>query len=294
MAPTLGPACTSFGPAAGSLPRRTVFKGERKPPKVSLKAVSEEQLYAYLARPATQDRVARLVSAFVARGTPENVKDDIIQEANVVAMRAQSRPRSTRSMPAWLRTVVRRATCQYFRSGAADHKWLNRDEDVEEVGAAPVGPPDCKWLIADWLESAVANDERDQETFELVGDKARTGKTDEQVANEQGMTYSAWVSRLSRFRQKYEPRWRKRQQLFILLTAGGAVALAVGLYLLWKVFAASFAPVAPVRVPVPLPVSAAPVPAPVPEPFKPAGSTKVPDPEPWRRVDPTREKPSRP
>jgi DNA-directed RNA polymerase specialized sigma24 family protein len=251
------------------------FEDSPKRAKPSLKAVSEAQLWAYLGQQATQNRISRLVSWFVSEKTPAFVVEEIAQEANIAAMMAKSRPRSTETMAAWLRTVVRRAVCHHFRAGASDQKWLNRDEDVEEVGAEPVESPGDLWLIGDWLRPAVAHDERDQETFELIGYKARGDKTDQEVADEHGMTYAAWTSRLSRFKKKYEPRWRRRERALLLLRFGGAaVVLTLVAYVLWRLLSSVSPAHAPLPAPPP-PVSAEPAPAPTPseEPFMPADPT---------------------
>ncbi len=275
--PSLGESDRPRHVAQAQLVERGPPLGFEDPPeraKPSLKAVSEAQLWAYLGEQATQKRISRLVSWFVSEKTPVFVVEEIAQEANIAAMMARSRPRSTETMAAWLRTVVRRAVCHHFRNGATDQKWLNRDEDVEEVGAEPAESPGDLWLMGDWLRPAVAHDERDQETFELIGYKARGDKTDQQVADEHGMTYAAWTSRLSRFKKKYEPRWQRRQRALLFLRFGGAaIGLALIAYVLWRLLSPASPAHAPLPSPLP-PVSAAPAPAPKPpEPFMPADPT---------------------
>ncbi len=187
-------------PVSSAEPYRS---NDRRPrPSLVLKTVSPEVLARYLALPETQKAVSSLVRSLTADRTPAHVHEDIAQEAYVAALSAQSRPRSPETMKAWLKTLVRRAVCDYFRKGKRDETWLKPDQDVEEQPAEPVDPPEDAWLVHDWLKSAVAGDELDTETFEMLTYRARMGRTDREVAEDHGLTYAAWTNRLSRFKKK--------------------------------------------------------------------------------------------
>jgi RNA polymerase sigma-70 factor (ECF subfamily) len=251
---------------------------ERRPrPSLVLKTVSPEVLAKYLALPETQKAVSKLVRLLTAEGTPTPVLEDLEQEAYVAALSAQSRPRSPETMKAWLKTLVRRAVCNYFRTAKRDKAWLKRDEDVEEQPAEPVDLLEDPWLVHDWLKNAVAGDELDAETFEILTYRARTGKTDREVAEDHGLTYAAWTNRLSRFKKKYVELYEKRRMVLLLL--GGAV-LALVAAVVAVVLRALFGPAPPVSprpralepAPAPAPTrEPAPEPAPTREPFNAAG-----------------------
>jgi DNA-directed RNA polymerase specialized sigma24 family protein len=251
------------------------FDGRRPRPTLVLKTVSPEVLAKYLALPETQKAVSKLVRSLIAKDTPTPVLEDIEQEAYVAALSAQSRPRSPETMKAWLKTLVRRAVCNYFRTAKRDKTWLERDEDVEEQPADPVDPLEDPWLVHDWLKSAVAGDDLDAETFELLTYRARTGKTDREVAEDHGLTYAAWTNRLSRFKKKYVERYERRRMVLLLL--GGAV-VALLVVVVAVVLRALFAPTPPVSPrsralePAPTPTPE-PAPAPTPTPFNAAGGT---------------------
>jgi DNA-directed RNA polymerase specialized sigma24 family protein len=258
-------------PVSSAEPYRS---SDRRPrPSVVLKTVSPEVLARYLALPETQKAVSKLVRSLTAEGTPAPVLEDIEQEAYVAALSAQSRPRSPETMKAWLKTLVRRAICNYFRKGKRDDTWLKRDEDVEEQAAEPVDPPEDPWLVPDWLKNAAAGDDLDTETFEMLTYRARTGKSDREVAEDHGLTYGAWANRLFRFKKKYVERYERRRMVFLLL-GGAVVALVVVVVAL--VLRGLFAPAPPVS-PRPRAVEPAPTPkptaepAPTPEPFNAAG-----------------------
>ncbi len=260
-------------PVSSAEPYR--FNDRRPRPTLVLKTVSPEVLADYLALPETQKAVSKLVRSLTAEGTPAPVLEDLEQEAYVAALSAQSRPRSPETMKAWLKTLVRRAICDYFRTGKRDETWLERDEDVEEQPAEPVDPPEDPWLVHDWLKNAVAGDELDTETFEMLTYRARTGKTDREVAEDHGLTYAAWTNRLSRFKKKYVERYERRRMVLLLL-GGAVVALVVVIAAI--VLRALLAPAPPVSRP-PRALEPAPVPAPTPgpaptltpEPFNAAG-----------------------
>jgi DNA-directed RNA polymerase specialized sigma24 family protein len=234
--------------------------------------VAPTTLWTYLALPETQKDVRELVRRLLGKETPRDLRDDIAQQACVAALTAKSPPRSTRTMKGWLAMITRRAVSHSFRSGAADRKWLNRKADVEEQAGEPVEPPEDRWLIAGWLTTHLT-DERDQETYEMILEKARTGATDREIADAHGITYAAWTHRLSAFKHKYAPRWQRRQMMILLLLGGIAILVAAAVWLVVHAMSARLvpSPAMPV-VPVAPSASVMPVPAPVPTPtpFEPA------------------------
>lgn len=237
--------------------------------------VAPTALRAYLALPETQKEIYGLVKRLLGKETPKDQRDDVVQQAYVAALTAKSPPRSTRTMKGWLAMVTRRAVFHSFRSGTADRKWLNRAADVEEEAGEPLEPPEDRWLVSNWL-TAHLTDERDQETYEMIVEKARTGATDQQIADAHGITYAAWTHRLSAFKHKYAPRWQRRQMMILLLLGGIAVLVAA---LVWLVVhgmarrreeqpAVPVAPIAPSASVMPVPP-----PMPTPAPFEPAVPT---------------------
>jgi len=166
----------------------------------------------------------------------------------------------------------------HFRRGKTDLAWLNREVDVEKQPDEPAELPGDTWLVAHWLDRAVAKDERDQQTYEMIRYKARTGKTDEQVAADHFMTYAAWTCRLSRFRTKYAPRWRRRQLFVILMLGGGAAVVVFLAWHWWKAMQPDIGPDRPFPTPSARPSASAP-PVPTDEPpFEPPFEPSYPTP----------------
>lgn len=116
--------------------------------------------------------------------------------------------------------------------------------------------------IGQWLAPLVADHPRDQETYELLIYKSRTGKGHEQIAEEHAMTTAALKNRIYKFKLKYEPQWRRhktrRQRFFVFLFLLGLGVAALVAYLLGR----------PQRVPI--------GPNPVPS-FTPTTPTYAPD-----------------
>ncbi len=189
-------------------------------------SVPDEQFREYLQRPATQARIASIVKARVNDGTPDHVLDDIVQDANVSAITSTARPRTPATAPGWLATVAVRAVADYFRHQAVHAKWLNRDAEIEELAGEVEEPPDDGWLLGPWLAKVVSQSERDQATYELIRYRANTGKTIEQVAEDHAMTPGALKSRTFALKTKYEPRWKRRERMIVLLLLLGALAVA--------------------------------------------------------------------
>jgi DNA-directed RNA polymerase specialized sigma24 family protein len=240
--------------------------------------VSPTALRTYLALPETQKHVDMLVKRFLGDRAPKDVREDIRQQAYMAALTAKSPPRSAKTMPGWLAMVTRRAVFRSFKSGAGDLKWLDREADVDEQAGEPVEAPGDRWLISDWLTTHLT-DERDQETYEMIVEKARTGATDQAIADAHGITYAAWTHRLSAFKKKYAPQWQRRQMLIVLLWGGLALVVAA---LVWLLARMLMQPVEPEQhVPVaPVAPSASVVPTPPPPPteapWEPALPTQTP------------------
>jgi DNA-directed RNA polymerase specialized sigma24 family protein len=200
-------------------------------------SISIEELRSFLARPATQAHIRKVVVARLNRKAPGALIEDLVQDANVDASAAQSRPRSIETATGWMGTVTARAIVNHFRREAADAKYLEPGVDVQELPAEPdesQGSVAPEWLLTEWLRPRVAEDPRDQETYELLVYKAETGKTHAQVAADHGMSEGTLKSRIRALKMKFEPQWRRRQRMFVLLILLGVAAAVTGLvWLLW-------------------------------------------------------------
>jgi DNA-directed RNA polymerase specialized sigma24 family protein len=194
------------------------------------------ELRAFLGLPATQARIRAVVVARVKGKAPGALIEDLVQQANVDALTASSRPRSMATAMGWLGTLTARAVVNHFRRDAVHARYLEPEVDLDELPSGPDEPISSapEWLLTDWLRPRVAGNPREQETYELLVYKAKTGKTHAQVATDHGMTEGALKSRIRALKMKYEPQWRRRQRTFILLIlAGVAAAIAVIAWLLW-------------------------------------------------------------
>jgi DNA-directed RNA polymerase specialized sigma24 family protein len=190
-------------------------------------AVSDKELRAFLGQRDVQKRIRAIVDARVSAGAPVDVREEIVQETSLAVLTSRSRPRSMDTAPGWLAIVTVRAVAAHFRAEARHRRWQEPDVDVEELPDEPGDVDDAHWLIAAWLTNAVAADERDQETYELLVYKARTGRSYGQVAADHGMSETSFHKRLSRFKTKYLPRHRRRQQSMLLVLLLGAAAVAI-------------------------------------------------------------------
>jgi hypothetical protein len=105
------------------------------------------------------------------------------------------------------------------------------DDQVDQA----TEPPADGWLISKWLAPLLDESPRDQETYELLVYKARTGKTYAEVAEDHGITVAAMKSRTHELKTRFEPRWRRRRdRMLLLVLAGVATAvLLVAVLLAW-------------------------------------------------------------
>jgi DNA-directed RNA polymerase specialized sigma24 family protein len=240
-------------------------------------SVTSDELRRFIGRPEAQQRIRSVVLARVPPQTPSPVINDIVQKANLAALASHSRPRSTATAMGWLATLTARTVANHFRHAAVERRWIAPDADAEEQPEDSGEPPADAWLIAQWLAPLLAAHPRDQETYELIVYKARTGETHAQVAAAHGMTTAALWNRIHAFKRTYEPRWRRRRErtLVVVLFFGfsGVAIVALVAWLLTRPSAPEIRPdplrAAPRATPVPS-VSASVVP------FRPAQSATAP------------------
>jgi DNA-directed RNA polymerase specialized sigma24 family protein len=196
----------------------------------------------------------------VARKVPGDDVDDVLNDAVTRALRAKSPPDTVNGIPGWMRTLVRRSIARYHRKKHARDEHETPTESIDEV----VDPrTEEGWdvdglLIRPWLEKQVAGDERDEELFDILMEKARTGMTYEALAARHGMTLPALTSRIFVFKRKYGPRFdRYKRNTFLLLFLGGVAVIALALVLWWLLGARAFqhAPTPPVGTLRPAPAA---------------------------------------
>jgi DNA-directed RNA polymerase specialized sigma24 family protein len=225
--------------------------------------VSREELWAFLALESTQDRIRQVVHANVPRRTPRDVFDEIVQKANLRAVEAKSRPRSSAQLRPWISTLAEHAAVDHFRRVDVQLKYENREIDVEQVAREPADAPAAAadgdhdvapWMLSVWLEKRIAKHESDRRTYALIVEKARGEKTYEQLAAERGETVAALKSRVHEFKKKYQPLRRSYEQnrdtvLFALRFGGRALAVlaAAALILAALLYSLRIGPFAPER-----------------------------------------------
>ncbi len=226
---------------------------QHEPPRSGpalIPGISERELRDLVAQPSTQESIRRIVGARIERGLPQALVDDLVQEATLAMLGANARPRSMETASGWVSTVTVRTVANYFRRDETHRTWVDPEADVEQQPGEPAEAPADRWLIAAWLAPILVHHPADQETYEILVYKARTGKPYTDVAADHGITTAALKSRVHEFKKKYEARWRRRQTMFVLLIllAGAAVALVA-----WRVLSSLASPAEGVR-PEPLQV----------------------------------------
>jgi DNA-directed RNA polymerase specialized sigma24 family protein len=247
--------------------------------------VSREALREFVAQPEVQERIRTIVAARVGGRAPKAVIDDIVQETNLAILGAASRPRSMETASGWVATVTARAVATHFRRSAAGLRWIEPEADVDEQAAALPETPGEGWLIGEWLAPILREHGRDQETYELLVYKATNEKSHDEVAADHAMTTAALKSRIHEFKKKYEPRWRRRQAMLLLILFGGVALVVTAGWLVARLIrppegppsaphGQQIAPVVPPVVAPPVTNSA------FDAPFEPAQSTKPPSPPP--------------
>jgi DNA-directed RNA polymerase specialized sigma24 family protein len=221
--------------------------------------VTRADLMAYVGRRDTQEHVRHIVLARIDEKTPADDVNELVQRANYALVGSKSLPRVRGTMRGWLGTVVVRAVVHTFREGVVDLKWLNREVVAEDQAAEPVDDPlDDGWLISKWLAPLAAENEADQETYELIRYIADKDTTHKQAAADHGMSEQALKNRIARLKKKYAPRWRRRRNTLVALWSLAAlVVVAVLVKLLWP----AAKPVVPIgpdpdRLPLPAPSAA--------------------------------------
>jgi DNA-directed RNA polymerase specialized sigma24 family protein len=194
--------------------------------------ISEKQLRDLVALPSTQESIRRIVGARIERGSPQALVDDLGQEATLAMLGANARPRSMETASGWVSTVTVRTVANYFRRDETHRTWVDPEADVEQQPGEPAEAPAEGWLIAAWLAPILAHHPADQETYEILVYKARTGKPYTDVAADHDITTAALKSRVHEFKKKYETRWRRRQTMLVLLIL---LAVAAALAVAWRV-----------------------------------------------------------
>ena len=213
-------------------------------------------LHAFLGRAETQARL-RAVVVRRLRGAPAPLVDEVVQAANLAALKAKSPPRAAETASGWLATVAVRAVIDRIRKNASERRWLDPAPDVDELSdetaAATEEAASNPWLVSTWLARVVGSSERDQETPELLCYKARGGKTYEEVAADHGTTVASLKSRFHEFKKRYARQWRRRQMMFVFVFGGGVAVVAIVVY----VVAQLLRPVPPPPPPAPAAVPSA-------------------------------------
>lgn len=241
--------------------------------------VPVEVVRAFLGRRTTYSQVRALAARAVPAQSIEDIVNDTFEEALKASVQAP--PRNPTTLPAWIGTIGRRVIADFHAkrerreqyeapmpiepvdSGSPDDGSPNLpvqawspDEappaltPTYDPRDAPDAWPNGEGRIVRWLERKVAKSPRDRETFEILLERAREGKTYGEIAEERGMTLTALSSRIFEFKGKYLPRYKRerdRSILLILLFGASLVAAAVALWLL--LHRAQVVPVRPAPVP---------------------------------------------
>jgi DNA-directed RNA polymerase specialized sigma24 family protein len=197
--------------------------------------VTQMKLRALLALPATQERIRQIVKARLKGGPAAQGVNDIVQDVNIAILSSKSLPRTMATAQGWIGVITARAVVTYLRKRGVDNKWLVRDAEVKKLPSesqseASLAPD---WLLTKWLEPRIAGDPRLQQTYELLRHKAETGKTLAAIAAEHGMTEGALKSRIHALKTKYEPHWKRRERMLLVLLLFAIATIAAIVWLLW-------------------------------------------------------------
>ncbi len=232
---------------------------------ISSQAVPVDVVRAFLARPTTREQIR----ALAAREAPAQVVEDIVHDTFEEALRAAMRapPRDAVTLPAWIGTIGRRVIADFHAKRERREKYeapmpiepmdsWSPDEGSPHVPVQAWSPdegpppalaptydpreaqdawPNSEDRVVRWLERKVAKNPRDRETFEILLERAREGKTYGQIAEERGLTLTALSSRIFELKGKYLPRYKRerdRSILLLLLWGMGILVALVGLWLL--------------------------------------------------------------
>jgi DNA-directed RNA polymerase specialized sigma24 family protein len=219
-------------PASGQVVAlRPAADAPATPPKSPAAEAMRAAVSAYVSRPDTLAAIRKKIAAKV----PRHDVDDVVQTAVETALSARCPPLSQDRIPGWVHTVVRRAIARYHRrKQARDEKEGLTDLIDEHVDpSTEEGFKIDGWMVP-WLEKQVAGDDRDEELFDMLLEKAHSDMTYEELAARHGMTIAALNSRVFRFRKKYGQRYEraKRNTILLLLGAVLAIALAIALWIL--------------------------------------------------------------
>jgi DNA-directed RNA polymerase specialized sigma24 family protein len=225
-----------------------------------VESLDETAFGRFLVAKATQEYIRAVFLRRLKRGAPPDLIEDLVQQASLNALEGKTRPTSLEKARGWIGVVAARTLARHFRTSAVREQWLDREVEVESLENVPSADPSPEaWSIQQWLVTAIGDDVRDQETYELLRYKAERGRSWEQVAADHAMTEGALKSRVHAFKRKYEPRWQRRREmmfLWILFGAAGVIAAAVLLWWLLRPAAPVIGPdVEPTPVPVPAPTA---------------------------------------
>ena len=216
--------------------------------------VAREIVAAYVSRPKVREHLV----ARVRRKVPRREVEDLVEDIRLLALEAKSMPRTEAAIPAWLDTIADRRVAKFTakQKRRARYETQADDKTVAEVEAPPPEDEQAleKWMILPWIEGEVQFVPKDAEFLWLLRKKARSGKTNAEVAAELGTTEDAIKARLQRFKEKYGPKRTKYLiQIGLIWGIVLVTAIALAAYVLRGLFAT------PPPMPPPAPSITAPV-----------------------------------
>ena len=199
-----------------------------------LSTVTPEELRAFLCRDDVQRRIRGVVRARLGKDAPKQLAEDIAQDANVTMLSAKALPRSMATADGWVSALARRAVVHHFRRGSCDAKWLDPEGDVDAL------PADGGEIPAQRMaHQRVARGGRPAERQGRGDPRASRlpGADGQEVPRGRGRSRhhvgQALKSRVHEFKKKYEPRWRRRQGMYVLIVLLGAALVAIAAALVW-------------------------------------------------------------